>query len=77
MFGLANADGTLYGVAGQDVFEIDTSDGTPGSTTSFSGQGLNTAFGATRQSVPLPASLGLVGTGLIGLGLIARRRAQG
>ena len=77
VFGIASpGDGTLFGVAGTDIFEVDLGTGMISNLMDFSGQGLGDAFGQSFFSeaapVPLPGAFALFGSvAVIGA---ARRR---
>jgi hypothetical protein len=83
MSGLAtDGNGTLYGIAGTEVFTIDTSTGLATVLGSYDKQGLGTVFGATAlyenvPAVPEPSSYMLAIAGLALLGLARMRRARG
>jgi hypothetical protein len=77
VFGLATGDdGILYGVAGTQVFSVNTMTGAGTLVSSFSGQGLTTGFGSSfiTEAIPEPSTVTLVATGLAALA-IRRRRA--
>lgn len=50
---VSGGDGGFYGAGGTDVFKIDTLTGALSDTTSYSGQGLNIAFGMATTKPPL------------------------
>lgn len=80
VFGLATPDNvTLYGMAGQTVFTIDTRTGAAGALVSFDPALVSSAAGGAFRSeagapISEPASLALVGLALLAAGA-ARRRA--
>ena len=77
VFGLVTGnDGALYAVDGQNVFTVNTGDGSLTLASNYTGQGLGIAFGAAadQESVPEPATMMLLGAGLVGLGVMRRRR---
>ena len=74
VFGLATGDdNVLYGVAGTQIFTVDTTTGAATNPVDYSGQGLSTAFGQSfftesgappPDAVPVPATLALLGVGV-------------
>lgn len=79
MFGLATPDNaTLYGVAGQNVYTVNTSTGAATFSSTFAPNLGGGAFGLAFKSeaggsVPEPVSLALVGAALLGAGAARRR----
>jgi len=70
VYGLAaTSDGALYGVAGNQVFALDTSTGATTRRATFFTSG--SAFGATANPTPEPTSAFLLSTGLV---WVCRRR---
>ncbi len=72
VFGLADEGNHLYGVAGKNIYSIDTGTGAATLLVNYAGQGLEGGFGAAfaNESVtatPEPASLTLVGLGILGM----------
>lgn len=81
MFGLATPDNAiLYGVAGQNVYSVDTSNGAATLQSTFSPNLAGGAFGLAFRtesgaSVPEPATIALVGLALLGA-VVGRWRAK-
>ncbi|MBM3584047.1 MAG: PEP-CTERM sorting domain-containing protein [Alphaproteobacteria bacterium] len=82
VFGLATgSDGIiLYGLAGTDVFKVDTLTGAGFDPVDYAGQGMTDSFGTSffteagaTIGVPEPATVTLVGLGLFGVAWRARR----
>jgi hypothetical protein len=85
VFGLATGDnGVLYGVAGTQIFSVNTSTGAASNAVNYAGQGLGGAFGQSFftesgappiDTVPEPSTYALMGGGL-GLLLFLQRRRR-
>lgn len=85
VFGIAtDGAGTLFGVGGTTIFEVDPTDASTLSSVSFAGQGLGAAFGQSFRAeaggpdpetspIPLPAT-GLLLAGALGALSLRRRR---
>lgn len=82
VFGLATAPGgSLYGVAGTSIYEVDVTTGLATNPLSFAGHGLGIAYGqgfytesgAEPAPVPVPPAGVLLAGGLVLLGRARRR----
>jgi len=73
-WGLAAVDGVLYGIAGTELFAIDT--GTGAGAASIDVTGISAAYGASTAVVPVPPAVLLFGSGVMGMVLIGRRKKQ-
>jgi hypothetical protein len=86
VFGLATGDnGILYGVAGTQIFSINTSSGAASNAVNYAGQGLGGAFGQSFfteagappiDSVPEPSTYALMTGGLAAFLFFRKRRIQ-
>ncbi len=80
VFGIASpGDGSMFGVGGTTIFQVDLLTGMALNAVDFSGQGLGVAFGQSFSSeavVPVPAALPLMASALALYGIIFRRRKQ-
>ncbi len=89
VFGIAtDENASLFAVAGTSLYSVDENTGATSGGVSFSGQGLGQAFGQAffaesganpdkdpnDGAVPLPAGLPLLLSGLVGFGLLSRRK---
>ncbi len=89
VFGIATDEtSSLFAVADTTIYSVDPTTGIASGGVSFAGQGLGSAFGQSffaelganpgddpsLAPVPLPAGLPLMLSGLLGIGLLARRK---
>lgn len=79
VFGLAFADGTMFGTAGEEIFAINLATGAGTFLSDYtSSPGLTGANGATAlavsEAVPEPSTIGLLALGIGGILLGGRRR---
>jgi hypothetical protein len=78
VFGLADDGTTMYAVNGTEVYSVNIANGDLTSLFDYGGHGLGgangTAFIGEGSPVPEPTSLVLISSGLLGLGVIRRRR---
>lgn len=85
VFGISSpGDGTLFGVGGTTIFQVDLGTGAALGALSYAGQGLSAAFGQSffgeavppaMDAVPLPGAFVLFGTAMAGAGYARKRRA--
>jgi len=86
VFGLATGDdGVLYGVAGMQIFSVNTATGTATNPVNYGGQGLGAAFGQSfftesgappiDNVIPEPSTYALI-AGAFGAALLSRRRLR-
>ena len=77
VFGLADDGTTLYAVDGTEVYSVNTADASLTPLFNYSGSSLGdadgTAFINEATPAPEPASLGLLGAGVLGLSVLRRR----
>ena len=82
VFGLADDGTTLYAVDGTNVYSVDPTDASLtllfdyGTNSQGLGDANGTAFINEATPAPEPASLGLLGAGIIGLGILRRRNGR-